>query len=363
MSYSHPEAAEFDELVLILQSMEFPTERNDLRKDRNIRWLLKNLRKYNPDHPQVDRALEILDKCDERKHTAGPVWQATLREHYAAEAALETEFAEKGYQITCMGRPGDDPQIYKVKLNFTAEEWVDLMDTEGEFLPMCCGTISHIRDVLIGCLRDGGMITASDLSEIVQLLKDHHDCGDNDSDPLVRLQQTWDAIKDQAKLRVSGYKIDPSDFLTAFGILYHSSSVIAWNFPGKDEDEEFERKVSNSTAFIRLLPAIKTIHKHLTELGVEPVDGFAVCEGDEVLQAYRGLAVYRTPERAEEIRKLFNDKEKDERSSARQRKAENKKRAIRYGGDPDEVIYKHIEYTVRPVRISLEQGITFLDAA
>lgn len=44
------------------------------------------------------------------------------------------------------------------KINLTADQWVGLLNADGQWLPRCCGSTSAARDALATCLRDGGVL-------------------------------------------------------------------------------------------------------------------------------------------------------------------------------------------------------------
>lgn len=366
--FNQEAVAQYNELIGILKEMPVPTVRRDLTKNRNIRWLRRSIKKEW--HPQAERALELLALCDETQKGycggASPVWQETVRQSYADRDALKQKYlTEKGLEVTSNGWPGTQPKVYAVKLNFTPEEWLDLMNTEGEFLPACCATISHVRDVLIATVREGGFIRATDLYEIVEALKGHHECGPEGGDPESRLIQTWEAIKDDADLHLLGHPIDPNDLDDAFSVLYHAGAVLSWNFLNSDatEDEKYDHEMVRRTEFVRVLPAIRTIYKALSQNTFEPMEGYAIAEGDQVLSLTRGLAIFRTKEQAERLAERFNKEQERDRAKEKESKLKNKFKEKAYGTkeEPRKRIYW--TYTVRPVRVTVENGIEFTDVA
>jgi hypothetical protein len=365
--YNEKAVAEFNELVEILKEMPVPTLRRNLMKQGNIRWLRRHIK---PEwHSKSKYALELLKKCDNTDPSgdggASPVWQETLRRSYEADDIFKEKYLkEKGLEVTVNHWPGTPLKVYSVKLDFTAEEWVDLMNTEGEFLPMCCATISNIRDVLIGCLREGGFIRVTELFEICEALKNHHDCSDEGSDPQNRLMQTWDKIKDDADLHLLGHPVDPNDLDDAFNILYHSAATLAWNMLNDDEEDE-QRKLTHEVVriheFSRVLPSIRTIYKALKEKKFEPLEGYGVAEGDELLSLTSGLAIFAKEERAKEISDMFNEREKKQRSKDRELRVSDAYREKAYGTkEARRTLISH-KYTIRKVRLSVEKGVEFLD--
>jgi hypothetical protein len=48
-----------EELVEIMNAMDIPTLRKELTKS-NVRWLLRNVRIRNNDHPRIDEVVDAL---------------------------------------------------------------------------------------------------------------------------------------------------------------------------------------------------------------------------------------------------------------------------------------------------------------
>ncbi len=59
------------------------------------------------------------------------------------------------------------------KISLTAEQWVGLIDAEGEWLPHCCASISAARDVLADVLRKSGCMTIDQAREILCEIGEH----------------------------------------------------------------------------------------------------------------------------------------------------------------------------------------------
>lgn len=73
---------------------------------------------------------------------------------------------------------------------------------------VCCGTISAIRDRIMGLLADGGWVSMRELAEIIELMKSHDgfmdwfEAGftpdeDTLTNPLYLLVRVWDVVKDR----------------------------------------------------------------------------------------------------------------------------------------------------------------------
>jgi hypothetical protein len=53
-------------LSVLLRSMDLPHSRRDVSKPENIRWMLRNIRMRNLDHPSIGEAVELLKKEEAR---------------------------------------------------------------------------------------------------------------------------------------------------------------------------------------------------------------------------------------------------------------------------------------------------------
>jgi hypothetical protein len=333
---------DFIELETIIQSMPMLHKGQNVRTQDGILKLRYDISSLIPNHPQAQRALELLRACDESdpNYDAGrsPLWQQICHDHEAEQDAMKARYREKGYEITTSGWPGTPSRIYAVRLNFTPEEWVDILSKEGEFLPACCATISAIRDRLMSAVREDGFVQSSDLCEIAELLRDHGtECESEESDPINRMIKTWDDIKDEADLHVLACPENPNDLEDAFSILARSSEILYYNclFDHSGADEYFEHNVCLYGELVKVLPAIRTIANELNSRPIAPFKGFAICDGDKVCHALGGMAIHRTKEKADRIAMLWN--------------------CERQGTETVN------EYMVRPVRITWEHGIEYLD--
>ncbi len=61
----------------------------------------------------------------------------------------------------------------ELTLRLTPEQWVELINGDGKWLPICCGGISTIRDALIDTLRNGGLLTVDRASQILANFRGH----------------------------------------------------------------------------------------------------------------------------------------------------------------------------------------------
>jgi hypothetical protein len=257
---------------------------------------------------------------------------------------LEAKYAEKGLEISTDW--GDKPRIASVKLDLTPEEWIGVLDKEGEYLPMCCGNISRVRDILFDAIRESGDIRCEELYEAVTLLKNHGDCGEIDEGgPLAKLAKVWETIEPDAHCHARGVTKDVDNVKEAICTIANATHILAWeDLFNKDERQKYESGIIWRRHLPRLVPAITTLYNHLKELEYPPVLGYAVyclfteegVEKDEIVDLRSGgYAIYRTPKEAKELADHLNQFN------------ENKE-----GGR-----IQVQNYVIREVRVSLEKGI------
>lgn len=242
---------------------------------------------------------------------------------------LVQKYLDQGIEICTNGNPD---KVYKIKLPFTSDEWMELMDSEGKYLSACCAVISNVRDTLMATLRERGWIRATDLKEVVESLREHHDIHPEGSDPQVVMARLWDAIKDDADLfSIGSSPYDPNNLNDAFSILNRSAANLSWEnlFSRSTLESENKHTLLKMIHFARLVPAIKTIHDHLVKNSREPFIGFAVAEGEKIVPLRNeGLAVFATEEEAKEILDYLNEEE--------------------------------TRFSIRNVKVTLEEGVVFL---
>jgi hypothetical protein len=242
---------------------------------------------------------------------------------------LIEKYRDQGIEIYTNGNPD---KVYKIKLPFTSDEWMDLMDSEGNYLSACCSVISDVRDTLMATLRERGWIKATDLKEVVESLRGHHDIDPEGSDPQAVMARLWEAIKDDADLfSMASHSYDPNNLSDAFSILNRSAANLSWEnlFSRQTSESENKHSLLQMIHFVRLFPAIKTIYDHLVKNGMEPLFGFAVAEGEKIVPLRNeGLAIFHTEEEAREILNYLNREEE--------------------------------VFSIRKVRITLEEGVVFL---
>lgn len=238
-----------------------------------------------------------------------------------AKNALEDKYAAMGIEIrTSYLTP---VTVKSVKINFPehqgftpAEIWLDMMDSEGEYLPACCANISRIRDILISSVRNGGMVEANALFEIYYLLKDHG-CFDDENkieptDPLEYLKNLWLAIESDTK-EEKPISSNPNNLFDAIDIIYKACAHISWSKVFESHPHE-HTEASNQLELARMLPALHTLSKNIDALNSE-VEAYAVYKDDEVVEIRSGYALFRTEETANMLAKAYNEHEDVEETS------------------------------------------------
>ena len=184
-------------------------------------------------------------------------------------------------------------KIYRVKLEFSDSEWVDLLNKEGEWLGACCADISRIRDILGSAIREDGWVKAQDLGEMVSLLDGHHEVSQDN--PLYKAKNIWDQVKDNVEESYV-HSGDPDNLREAFNMLYVASSHLSWEWLSSSNTNTEVCEIYN---FYRVLPAIKLIYEKLASFDKE-LDGYIVCkkDGTPIITRHSGWAFYDTIEKA-----------------------------------------------------------------
>lgn len=282
-----------------------------------------------------------------------------------------------------LGEPGVDrrteerPYIEKIKIPFSGDEWLDLMDTEGRALGMCCGTISAARDILLGELRGGRWIDGEKLTRFVGLLS-HHDGFEYmlprteknyeewgsyaferpADDPIYRLWEIYDKIKDHLHVRPPSVEPYPENapirdpIQAALTTVYSHSASLYWAtscFASDREDEpawmKQQKQAHRQLTIHRLLPALQALLKHIDTLDLGDFDGFAVCKAKEpsaVTENGLGLCIFHTREEAQGMIDTWS-KQEDEHE--------------------EDYLSRNVRENtiIRPVHVSSKTGLTFKD--
>lgn len=210
------------------------------------------------DFDQKEKVIDIL-KTDKVYHNY------KLYKDSVEEQKLYDFMLEKGIKTEILSK-----KVYSILLDFTPEEWVEIVKTEGEHLPSCCAVISNIRDKLINCLRDNGMIRSYELQEIVLALKNHHDTINFLEEKLFPI---WEAVEPYVELKNTQSK-DLNNINDAFDVLLECSSNWFYSYFTKDENEKTGCKLQT---VVKLSPAITTIYEYMKQqCGDQPLKGYVI---------------------------------------------------------------------------------------
>ncbi len=244
-------------------------------------------------------------------------------------AAIVEKYAAKG--ITVSASWNDKGGIGDIELAFTNDEWIDLLDTEGEFLPACCGNISEVRDHLFDAIRHSRFISGKDLRRCYELLIGHG-CDEDHEDkdhPINRLIQLWLAVAEDVHIESSDITFDYEALHgpVKAALITIRQMIHNFSWPVREEDQQ----LCHAYAVYRMVPALKLLCNDLENKYPDTADGFALCCGDKILETHTGigLAIYGDLKTANEVCSHWNE------------------------------YLEETPATVRPVIISVKDGISF----
>lgn len=192
--------------------------------------------------------------------------------------------------------------IEHLELPFSAVQWVDLANREGQWLPACCGNISHARELLMSCLHNNKRIGAHAFRDLVLTIIEHDDglagldaktleeweaaairwaLADPES-PLLVIGHIWFAVRDRlAEDRDEIVRVDLDSASEALGALHWGSAAIRWALGEASQEETSACKAAEITlAIARLAPALHTLRDRLETLAPPPFEGFILLHKD-----------------------------------------------------------------------------------
>lgn len=230
----------------------------------------------------------------------------------------------------------DEEKVKSILLPFTAEQFMDVCDRESHLLPMCCGNISQMRDIVTGSLREGGWLEIESLETLIQLMQGHDfedlfqpsrvvprspypnclachkvivDCGCDgpqgtyiplapNTNPWLRIVLAWEALEDCAvtafahnpsrsedptDLRDACYLVSNSCYRLWVKDLFHRENPYdKEQYPSMSEeerasrtaDEAFDHAADTTQTLLRAVPAIHTLYTRIKEAYPDPVEGW-----------------------------------------------------------------------------------------
>jgi hypothetical protein len=293
-------------------------------KDNLRRWKKERPENWDEDKEKTQETQRLIQLC----------FDTDSREQ------LEWDF-KKNKKIIVHADHNQIGKISSVKLPLNPDEWSDLLNKSGKYLPACCANISRMRNLLQEALSEEGFMEVEDLWELAMLAKGH-DFSEGKAHPVGRLVALWDQVAEFARERIVGKSVNIDNPKDALEALYQASSVICWNdmFGDESKERKFCNHVNNERALITVMTAVRTLFFKFRELSKGDIQGFGIIRQDgEIGESTSGLAIYSTQEIAQEICDRWN---RDE-----QRK-ENRNR------DP-------YSYSVKKVKISLTHGIEVIN--
>lgn len=301
----------------------------------------------------------------------------------SAAAYLTQEGIEFHQDNECVGEVGvdrhweDRPTISSFRLPFTAEEWLDIMNKEGQFLGACCATISNARDILLSQLREDQFIDCHEALQFVELLGSHdgfewlrsdeepkdsaHRGWDKTKDPFYRFWKIWKVIRPHANLLRGGRpKVEPNknpDYThpihEALGVAHGGLDALYWAVGcfgrGQDDDPDWmkqQRVAQRKLTIARTLPSLRAVLDHISHLDYGDYDGYAICskkEPSHIVSNRLGHCIFQNADEAQKMIDAWATPEDHEQEPPSHREK------IR-----DSVV-------VRPVRVSTAGGVVFTD--
>jgi hypothetical protein len=200
-------------------------------------------------------------------------------------------------------------KISEVKLPFTNEEWGDLLNKEGEYLPSCCAQISAIRSMLQSALREGGWIRMKDLSAIASAAINHGDF--EDGSPIFRLIELWNAIKPDARTEPEDASANLDDPKEAMETLIDRCQYYIFESYGRlrnglSEQQLFNKRAHDECMLATIMVCVRTLHEKLTDLSLGTFDGYGVFAGEKIGMMVGGMAFFKNEEEANKVRDDWN---------------------------------------------------------
>lgn len=296
----------------------------------------------------INRVASLGDPPNEATFEADKLFLLQREYDLDAEDDKQREYAKEGIHVQFM-----HGKIFRVCLDFTPEEWISILDNNGDYAV----SSSSIFKTLTDALQNSGWIYARDLCEITHELEcDDDGPADDPESPLHRIAQLWHRIQKEAEPAEKPFAYDPNNLRDAITILREGLDTWA-SLKLFDEpdglDEKFIRQADSQMTIIRLLPALRTLYHQIHQLEIPEFRGFGILgENDTLAYCYGGPAVFLTREKAEKVKNDWNieientpieDPEPDETvEETRRREARNVRRK---------------PYTVKRISITFENGM------
>lgn len=283
-----------------------------------------------------------------------------LLDYLGVKYTLETEWKPKRHTVNVFS-------TVDLLGPLTPDDWVRLCMKEGsDYIGGCCGNTSAIQDIINHWFRfDSGRVNINDISDVMQALSDH----DGESEwtlpkeslkesvewakenwdqlrPLKKIHIIWHIVKDNYLPKVPmGYGDHLSEVDKAINVVEKSCRMISWDrLFGNDEDNADQKDANKTELLSRMMPALKILWENIEDMSPQPFNGFALFDinADSVCSDRLGLCIYRTEEEAKRIIDLWDEQEKEYEHEP-----------------PNDPARERVR--VRPVRVTIENGVQFTD--
>jgi len=289
----------------------------------------------------------------------------------------------RDHSIEVYGDYNQPGKVSEVKLDFSPEEWSDVLDKYGEWLPYCCANISRVRDVLTSAKREGGVVGSDELYEAAYLIREH-DEGCPTSGPMARIVEIESLVRPHMVSQRAPVSLSlerPEDCVAAASRALYAMDTeqlfSSLDRPPKreeyrdekgfqravrsNEERQFTHKMFRTISLAKIIPALKGIWDKIDELDLGPIEGWAIMKEDgTVAETRSGLAIYIDLERCQEVlqmwaRDLEEQKANDEKfhSDKDDRTTEQKARR--------EAFLR--SFVINQVRITKEKGLEVVGSA
>lgn len=238
----------------------------------------------------------------------------------------------------------DGNKVTNVKFTFPKEVWGDLANKEGDLLPMCCGSISTIRDVFIEAMRSDGEMSVEGMELIVANAVNHTfdaiNCGHDSDHPVTKVLKVWEELHPYMDFKSGLMDSDPKSvedalYRVSFNKIWKFCSEYGWYSLSNNWGKNAHDRAIHNKALFDILPTVKVLYEKLHEIKFPPVEGYCLVRKATNLpyETNRGFAI-------------FDNKEEAQKTLERWIKT-------------NQVEEKNAE--VHAVRVSMEKGIELLE--
>lgn len=251
----------------------------------------------------------------------------------------------------------------------------------SEYMGGCCGNMSAVQDRINSWFRfEANGVPAAQLVGVGEAMRDHDGDDSEFSDSITleqlkeaahRLQtepekmQAWQKIAFCYQLVKHCYvaklpsasrdHIAPEE--EALNVVSNVASALRWDRVwSRSEADTVQRKALRIRAMQQFWPAIKLLHEKFQELAPEPIEAWAFVDlqagedrvgtWDGITRIHSGFAIVSTKEEAEELLALWRENDEEFKEEGRR-------------GQREKTVDERV--ALRPVRVSVEEGLVFLD--